>query len=104
MPLELPAEVYLFSDGVFDTRRHEEERPLDQLIEFLVAPGEGKSVPEIRERALGHLHGAPPPDDCSVLKVTFLPMMECRGMDSAQAAGAMPPPMRFAASMETATP
>lgn len=74
MPLHLPAELYLFSDGVFETRRHSETQALDRLVDYLLEPGEGAghSVSEIRERALGHLRGQPPPDDCSVLKVSFL--------------------------------
>jgi hypothetical protein len=42
-------------------------------VNFLVAPrnGQGRTVAEIRHRTLEHLHGAPPPDDCSVLKVSF---------------------------------
>jgi PAS domain S-box-containing protein len=73
MPLHLPAELYLFSDGVFETRRHSEVRALDGLVEYLLEPreGAGRTVSEIRERALGHLRGQPPPDDCSVLKVSF---------------------------------
>jgi PAS domain S-box-containing protein len=75
VPLELPVELYLFSDGVFETRRHQEEGlALDRLVEFLVESQEngGRSVAEIHNRALQHLQGAPPPDDCSVLKVSFL--------------------------------
>ncbi len=75
VPLELPAELYLFSDGVFETRRHHEDGlALDRLVEFLIEPqeGGGRSVSEIHNRAVQHLQGAPPPDDCSVLKVSFL--------------------------------
>ncbi|MGH9553641.1 MAG: PP2C family protein-serine/threonine phosphatase, partial [Terriglobales bacterium] len=54
MPLALPADVYLFSDGVFETRRHLDGEPLDRLVEFLVAPrnGQGRTVAEIRNRTL----------------------------------------------------
>ena len=71
MPLYFPTELYLFSDGVFETRRHQDREPLDLLVDFLVAPrnGQGRSVAEVRNRTLEHLHGSPPPDDCSVLKV-----------------------------------
>jgi len=71
MPLYFPTELYLSSDGVFETRRHQDEVPLDRLVDFLVAPrnGQGRTVAEIRDRTLEHLHGTPPPDDCSVLKV-----------------------------------
>jgi len=71
MPLYFPAELYLFSDGVFETRRHQDEVPLDRLVDFLVAPRnrQGRTVADIRNRTLEHLHGTPPPDDCSVLKV-----------------------------------
>jgi PAS domain S-box-containing protein len=75
VPLQLPVELYLFSDGVFETRRHQEDgHALDRLVEFLVESQEdgGRSVAEIHNRALQHLQGAPPPDDCSVLKVSFL--------------------------------
>jgi serine phosphatase RsbU (regulator of sigma subunit) len=63
--------LYLFSDGVFETRRQQETASLDRLVDFLVAPGNrhGPTVTEIRNRTLEHLNGAPPPDDCSVLKV-----------------------------------
>jgi PAS domain S-box-containing protein len=71
MPLCFPTELYLFSDGVFETRRHQDGEPLDRLVDFLVAPrnGQGRSVAEVRNRTLEHLNGSPPPDDCSVLKV-----------------------------------
>jgi PAS domain S-box-containing protein len=73
MALAFPTDVYLFSDGVFETRRHLDGEPLDRLVDFLVAPrnGQGRSVAEIRNRTLEHLHGAPPPDDCSVLRVSL---------------------------------
>jgi PAS domain S-box-containing protein len=71
-PVQFPADVYLFSDGVFDARRHEDENALDQLIDFLVAPGNGgRTVTEIHNRAFEFLRDTPPPDDCSVLKVSF---------------------------------
>jgi PAS domain S-box-containing protein len=71
MPLYFPTELYLFSDGVFEARRHQDSEPLDRLVDFLVAPrnGQGRSVAEVRNRTLEHLNGSPPPDDCSVLKV-----------------------------------
>ena len=71
MPLYFPTELFLFSDGVFETRRHQDSEPLDRLVDFLVAPrnGQGRSVAEVRNRTLEHLNGSPPPDDCSVLKV-----------------------------------
>jgi hypothetical protein len=58
---------------VFETRRHLDGEPLDRLVDFLVAPrnGQARTVAGIRHRTLEHLHGAPPPDDCSVLKVSF---------------------------------
>jgi PAS domain S-box-containing protein len=71
LPLGFPADVYLFSDGVFETRRHLDGDPLDCLVDFLVAPRNGRTVGEIRSRTLEHLHGALPPDDCSVLKVSL---------------------------------
>ena len=72
-PLRFPADVYLFSDGVFDARRHEDENPLEHLVDFLIDPpdGESRSVAEIHNHAFEFLHGTPPPDDCSVLKVSF---------------------------------
>ena len=71
--LSFPTDLYLFSDGVFETRRQQDAAPLDRLVDFLVAPsnGQGRTVAEVRNRTLDHLHGAPPPDDCSVLKVSF---------------------------------
>ena len=73
IPLRFPTDLYLFSDGVFETRRQQDAAPLDRLVDFLVAPsnGQGRTVAEIRNRTLEHLHGAPPPDDCSVLKVSL---------------------------------
>jgi serine phosphatase RsbU (regulator of sigma subunit) len=73
MPLRFPTDVYLFSDGVFETRRHQDAAPLDRLVDFLVAPPtrRGRTLAEIRNRTLKHLHGTPPPDDCSVLKVSL---------------------------------
>jgi sigma-B regulation protein RsbU (phosphoserine phosphatase) len=74
VPLSLPTDLYLFSDGVFEIRRHQDAAPLDCLVDFLVSPsnGQGRSVTEIRNRTLEHLHGTPPLDDCSVLKVSLL--------------------------------
>jgi serine phosphatase RsbU (regulator of sigma subunit) len=71
--LGFPTELYLFSDGVFETRRNQDHDPLAHLVDFLVAPGngQGRTLAEIRNRTLEHLHGAPPPDDCSVLKVSL---------------------------------
>jgi hypothetical protein len=68
-----PSQLYLFSDGVFETRRQYETASLDGLIEFLVRPGgeHGPTIADIRERTLEYLDGAPPPDDCSVLKVSL---------------------------------
>jgi hypothetical protein len=42
-------------------------------VDFLVEArnGQGRTVAEIRNRTLEHLHGTPPPDDCSVLKVSL---------------------------------
>jgi serine phosphatase RsbU (regulator of sigma subunit) len=73
LPMALPSDLYLFSDGVFETRRHEDARPLDRLVDFLVAPsnGHGRTVAEIRGRTLDPLKGVPPPDDCSILKVSL---------------------------------
>jgi PAS domain S-box-containing protein len=73
MPLRFPTDLYLFSDGVFEARRHQDSKPLDHLVEFLVAArnGQGRTVAEIRDRTLEHLRGTPPPDDCSVLKVSL---------------------------------
>jgi hypothetical protein len=72
MPLRFPTDLYLFSDGVFETRRHQDTKPLNHLVEFLVEArnGQGRTVAEIRDRTLQHLRGVPPPDDCSVLKVS----------------------------------
>lgn len=73
VPLLFPTELYLFSDGVFETRRHQETASLDRLVDFLVEPGNrhGPTIAEIRNRTLQHLNGTPPPDDCSVLKVSL---------------------------------
>lgn len=71
IPLHLPAQLYLFSDGVFESRRHQDDEPLNRLVDFLIAPlnGKGRTIAEIRSRTVEHLGGAAPPDDCSVLKV-----------------------------------
>src|SRR5215468_877526 len=71
IPLHLPAQLYLFSDGVFESRRHQDDEPLNRLVDFLIAPpnGNGRTIAEIRSRTVEHLGGAAPPDDCSVLKV-----------------------------------
>jgi serine phosphatase RsbU (regulator of sigma subunit) len=73
IPLLFPTELYLFSDGVFETRRQQETASLDRLVDFLVRPsnGQGPTIAEIRNRTLEHLNGTPPPDDCSVLKVSL---------------------------------
>ena len=73
LPMALPSDLYLFSDGMFETRRHQDAEPLDRLVDFLVAPcnGHGRTVAEIRNRTLEVLNGAPPPDDCSILKVSL---------------------------------
>jgi len=65
--------LYLFSDGVFETRRQHETASLDRLVDFLVEPGNshGPTIAEIRNRTLEHLNGTAPPDDCSVLKVSL---------------------------------
>ncbi len=75
MQLDLPADLYLFSSGVFETRRHSDGKALDGLVDFLLEPphGHGRSVEEIRNHAFKFLLGASPPDDCSVLKVSFGP-------------------------------
>ena len=72
VPLPFPTELYLFSDGVFETRRQQETASLDRLVDFFVSPSDrrGPTIPEIRNRTLEHLNGTPPPDDCSVLKVS----------------------------------
>jgi PAS domain S-box-containing protein len=73
VPLLVPAELYLFSDGVFETRRQQETASLDRLVDFLVGPSNrhGPTIAEIRNRTIEHLKGTPPPDDCSVLKVSL---------------------------------
>jgi PAS domain S-box-containing protein len=73
IPLHVPTDLYLFSDGVFETRRQQDPEPLDRLVNFLIAPrnGQGPTVAEIRNCTLEHLNGTPPPDDCSVLKVSL---------------------------------
>ena len=70
--LSFPVELYLFSDGVFETRRKYDRDPLASLVDFLIAPAnKGRTVAEIRNRTLEHLHGSPPTDDCSMLKVSL---------------------------------
>ena len=73
VPLLFPTELYLFSDGVFETRRQQETASLDRLVDFLAGSsnGHGPTIAEIRNRTLEHLNGTPPPDDCSVLKVSL---------------------------------
>jgi sigma-B regulation protein RsbU (phosphoserine phosphatase) len=73
IPVRFPSDLYLFSDGVFEARRHQDDDPLNRLVEFLIAPknGEGRTITDVRNRTLEYLHGAPPPDDCSVLKVSL---------------------------------
>jgi serine phosphatase RsbU (regulator of sigma subunit) len=65
--------LYLFSDGVFETRRQQETASLDRLVDFLVGSKDrhGPTIAEIRNRTLEHLKGTPPADDCSVLKVSL---------------------------------
>ncbi len=72
IPLLFPMELYIFSDGVFESRRNQDRDPLAGLVEFLTASTKGHSptIAEVRNRTLECLHGAPPPDDCSVLKVS----------------------------------
>jgi PAS domain S-box-containing protein len=71
--LTSPAELYLFSDGVFETRRNYDRDALASLVEFLAAPADNtaRTIDDVRNRTLEHLHGSPPPDDCSVLKVSL---------------------------------
>ena len=73
VPLLFPTELYLFSDGVFETRRQQETASLDRLVDFLAGSGNGHgpTIAEIRNRTLEHLNGTLPPDDCSVLKVSL---------------------------------
>jgi hypothetical protein len=73
VPLFFPTELYLFSDGVFETRRQQETASLDRLVDFLARPCDpkGPTIPEIRDRTLEHLKGTLPADDCSVLKVSL---------------------------------
>lgn len=73
LPISLPSDLYLFSDGVFETHRHEEGNPLNRLVDFLVAPtnGHGRTIAEIHGHTLEPLQGAAPPDDCSILKVSL---------------------------------
>jgi len=73
VPLLFPTELYLFSDGVFEIRRQQETASLDRLVDFLIEPTSrhGPNIVEIRNRTLEHLNGTPPPDDCSVLKVSL---------------------------------
>lgn len=73
VPLTFPTELYLFSDGVFETRRQYETASLDRLVDFLAGPGNchGPGIANVRSRTLEHLNGALPPDDCSVLKVSL---------------------------------
>jgi len=73
VPLHFPTELYLFSDGVFETRRQRETASLDRLVDFLVGQSNchGPTIAEIRNRTLEHLNGTPPADDCSVLKVSL---------------------------------
>jgi PAS domain S-box-containing protein len=73
MALGCTTDLYLFSDGVFEARRHQDHDPLKRLVEFLVTPndGNGRTVADIQNRTLEHLQGTPPPDDCSALKVSL---------------------------------
>jgi serine phosphatase RsbU (regulator of sigma subunit) len=73
LTVSVPSDVYVFSDGVFETRRTQDDSALDRLVDFLAEGGDGAghSVAEVHNRAFEFLQGAPPPDDCSVLKVSF---------------------------------
>jgi hypothetical protein len=47
---------------------------LDSLVEFLLEPSatDGRSVEEVRRRAMELLEGRPLPDDCSILKLLLV--------------------------------
>src|SRR6476469_4761944 len=44
VPVHFPTELYLFSDGVFETRRQQETASLDRLVDFLVRPSNGPNI------------------------------------------------------------
>jgi sigma-B regulation protein RsbU (phosphoserine phosphatase) len=73
MLVNLPSDVYVFSDGMFEMRRGDDTRALESLVEFLLDPNltDGRSPADVRHRATGLLEGRPLPDDCSVLKLSF---------------------------------
>jgi len=54
LSIAFPTDVYLFSDGVFETRRRLDSKPLDRLVDFLVEArnGQARTVAEIRHRTL----------------------------------------------------
>ena len=72
--LAVPTDIYVFSDGMFDMQRREGARALDSLVEFLLEPSatDGRSVEEVRQRAMELLDGRPLPDDCSILKLSLV--------------------------------
>jgi len=72
--LAVPTNIYVFSDGMFDMQRREGARALDSLVEFLLEPSatDGRSVEEVRQRAMELLDGRPLPDDCSILKLSLV--------------------------------
>jgi serine phosphatase RsbU (regulator of sigma subunit) len=72
--LAVPTDIYVFSDGMFDMQRREGARALDSLVEFLLEPSatDGRSVEEVRLRAMELLDGRPLPDDCSILKLSLV--------------------------------
>jgi len=72
--LPVPTDIYVFSDGMFDMQRREGARALDSLVEFLLEPSatDGRSVEEVRQRAMELLDGRPLPDDCSILKLSLV--------------------------------
>ena len=59
--LLFPAELYLFSDGVFETRRQQETASLARLVDFLVRPSDrqGPTLDEVRNRTLEHSRAHP---------------------------------------------
>ena len=74
IPLSLPTDIYLFSDGMFEMGRREGDLGLNALVEFLLDPtaSDGRTVDQIRRRAMELLAGRPLADDCSVLKLSFV--------------------------------
>jgi hypothetical protein len=55
-------------------QRRDGARALDSLVEFLLEPSatDGRSVEEVRLRAMELLDGRPLPDDCSILKLSLV--------------------------------